>query len=708
MSGLYANVQSFLNKKAEIEVYLKDNETDLLFFTECWIREDHTDGEIAIPGYQLPVVFRKDRGGACVFVRNGISFVEVKPPNSSSDTVWLVINTGNRVNRIYGCVYRSPNSSSENNSALFEDIKWAKQNYRELFLVGDFNFPLIDWCSYEAESSMGTSFIDLLLDLGLYQAVDEPTRFRDGQTPSLLDLIVTSEENSVSNIVIDSPFGKSDHVSIKFDIANTYVQENFCNKARFNIKKMNHTAFVEDMNNVEWSDVFTHENDLDHSFDYFIGLVGELIEKHAPQIPPRKSNLAPWSTRYIGKLSKIKRKKWDRYKYTNRRCDYEQYRAALKRFNIEKEEAIRKYEESIIANKKRQPKKYYDYVGSKDKYCDTKISLKCDDAVVSDDRGCADKFNEFFSSVFTQGQANMAEYDSDSFSQFPSIEDLQIDEVMVREQILKLDPNKASGPDEVPARLLINAVDVFAPILTKILQISYDKSIVPKKLKSGNVVPIHKSGDKTDVKNYRPVSLTSIIAKVFERVIKIGVESHIDKHKIISDSQHGFQRKKSTSTNMVTFWNDISNNIENAASISILYTDLSKAFDSVPHDLLCMKLKRYGINGKIGAWIENFLNQRSQRVKIGAQLSETVPVVSGVPQGGVLSGVLFSLYMNDLPNCLEFCRISMYADDTKIFAPILSDNDVFMFQEDINRLTSWCHKWRLKLNPKNVIFYNTT
>ena len=149
------------------------------------------------------------------------------------------------------------------------------------------------------------------------------------------------------------------------------------------------------------------------------------------------------------------------------------------------------------------------------------------------------------------------------------MDDVEITEHMVRTEILKLDPNKASGPDEVPARLLIDAVDVFTPILTKIIQISYEKSVVPKNLKSRNVVPIHKSGDKTDVRNYRPVSLTSIIAKLFERVIKRGVESHIDRYKIMDERQHGFRRNKSTSTNMIMFWNEY---------VSIFYMNIRTYF----------------------------------------------------------------------------------------------------------------------------------
>ena len=167
--------------------------------------------------------------------------------------------------------------------------------------------------------------------------------------------------------------------------------------------------------------------------------------------------------------------------------------------------------------------------------------------------------------------------------------------------------------------------------------------------------------------------------------------------------QHGFCRNRSTTTNLLEFWNNVTEYIENSLSTSILYTDLRKAFDTVPHDLLLHKISRYGINGKTGEWIKEFLNNRSQRVSVGNELSLSRHVESGVPQGAVLSGMLFSLYINDLPETLKFAQISMYADDAKIFAPIKSQQNIEQFQEDIDHLVTWCQTWRLRLNPQKCL-----
>ena len=199
---------------------------------------------------------------------------------------------------------------------------------------------------------------------------------------------------------------------------------------------------------------------------------------------------------------------------------------------------------------------------------------------------------------------------------------------------------------------------------------------VPKLLKTAHITPLFKSGDKTAVNNYRPVSLTPIIAKIFETIFKDHIEAHLNRYEIISEYQHGFCKGKSTVTNMLQFQVDIATLSENSISISVIYTDLRKAFDTVPHDLLLLKLRQIGIKGKVNDWLKSFLDDRVQNVRINGKLSSTVTVTSGVPQGGVLSGMLFSIFINDLPRTLKTCQISLYADDAKIYSPVCSTNNI--------------------------------
>ena len=236
----------------------------------------------------------------------------------------------------------------------------------------------------------------------------------------------------------------------------------------------------------------------------------------------------------------------------------------------------------------------------------------------------------------------------------------------------------------------------------------YEQGLVPTELKQANVSPIFKGGNRKDPSNYRPVSITPIVAKVFESIIYDDLQKFIEDNKVISPKQHGFQKAKSTTTNLIDFWDRVTSIADNGKSLSIIYTDLKKAFDSVPHDLLLAKLEHYGVRGKTYNWIESFLQNRTQKVVVNDEASDYAPVLSGVPQGGILSGMFFILYINDLPQNLKHTEVFMYADDAKLLSEVLNNQSLTEIQQDLDSLHAWCTQWRLALNPKKCywIHYN--
>ena len=151
---------------------------------------------------------------------------------------------------------------------------------------------------------------------------------------------------------------------------------------------------------------------------------------------------------------------------------------------------------------------------------------------------------------------------------------------------------------------------------------------------------------------------------------------------------------------MLYFWNDLTAMANEGKEISVIYTDLRKVFDTVPHDLLLYKLEKNGVCGKNLEWLKDFLHNRHQKVRIGNALSSKIPIASGVPQGGVLSGLLFILYMNDMPRRFQYVKTSMYADDAKLYAAIEGETSVLQVQSDLERLSVWCRTWRMRLNAQ--------
>lgn len=701
LNCLYANVQSLLNKKSEIELAVAQTYYDLLFFTEVWIPEEAVSTDYYLEGYQTPVICAKARGGTCIYIKTGLSYSEVHPPNPVNESSWITVMTGNNRKRLYACIYRSPNSNSENNYNLLENLAWANRSFNEVVVVGDFNFPEINWNNSTCGDMLGSEFLDAVVELGWEQIVNEHTRFRDGQRPSMLDLLFVNDGNLVRNISFGSPFGKSDHLRIQFEIANEFTKITRVNRD-IDMKKLDMNKFTAQFNSVDWIS-FLENNNIETSYNKLVETITETLADCAPLRKKFPKQRAPWSNRQIGRLSKKKRQKWDRYKYTKSPTDYFAYTQALKIFNDAKELAIRNYENNIIANKKTCPRKYYSYVGRKNKYKDDTIVLQSGLEVVTDDEKCANILNNFFSSVFTVDQVP-----DNEISEQPTRESLTPDFIItedkVREKIMSLNTNKSTGPDGIPISLMKKGVNVFVPILTKLYTISYERGELPKKMKNANIIPIHKSNDRKSPNNYRPVSITSVISKIMEGIIMEELSKFVEDNNIIHESQHGFSKGKSTSSNLLKFWDDVTTMVEAGSSFSIIYTDLAKAFDKVPHNLLIIKLQRLGIGGKLLQWLKCYLYGRTQQVLIKGKVSVTTNVSSGVPQGGVLSGLLFALYINDLPEIFRFCKVSLYADDAKLYAPNNDPSSVNMIQEDINRLLQWCRLWKLQLNASKCFY----
>ena len=231
---------------------------------------------------------------------------------------------------------------------------------------------------------------------------------------------------------------------------------------------------------------------------------------------------------------------------------------------------------------------------------------------------------------------------------------------------------------------------MIAPSLTEIFTASIRAGVFPFEWKTSRVTPIHKGGAKDDPNNYRPILVISVDAKVFEKIIFDQLYKYLNTNKLLTACQSGFRSLYSTLTALLEATSDWSVNIDNGHINGVVFIDLKKAFDTIDHQILLRKLKIYGIDHKSLIWFDSYLTNRTQKCRINGQLSNSAPVACGVPQGSNLGPLLFLVYINDLPNCLNHTVPRMFADDTSIsYAATSVENLQNVINSELMNLKSW-------------------
>ena len=302
--------------------------------------------------------------------------------------------------------------------------------------------------------------------------------------------------------------------------------------------------------------------------------------------------------------------------------------------------------------------------------------------------------NNFFGSVYKEELDNVPHVDD--YSGIP-LTSIIITHEMVMEKLNSLNPGKSTGPDGWHPYFLYSLSDILCTPLTILFNKSLREGIVPPQWLEACITAIHKKGLKSVVGNYRPVSITSVICKMMESIVRDYIVMHMSSNRIFADEQHGSVPNRECMTNLLLAMEEWTEAMESGYDIDIIYTDFAKAFDSVPHKRLAVKLKSLGINGEVLRWIETFLSGRRHRVSIDGELSDWVYVKSGIPQGSVLGPILFVVFINDMPRVSNNC-CKLFADDAKIYSAIHSEDDTVSLQNDINSLVEWSTLWQLPYN----------
>ena len=526
----------------------------------------------------------------------------------------------------------------------------------------------------------------------------------------LLIWFFSDEESQISELQYHAPLDKSDHSVLTFNF-NCYLDQSKP-ITKFCYDKGNFQLIKDRLNELNWCSNFIqrYENEeIEEIWNSFKVAIHELRNEFIPQ---KLSGKTSWKDKWEIPLNEETRKaiaekkrlhrKWITSKHqpnTNAlRMSYKTARNNVKNLISQ----AKKQFEKCIANKSyRNPKMFWSHVRNKLKTKTTVAPLleekTCKSSIKFGDRDKANILQSEFSGVFTKEPiCNIPFFEERTQKK---ISNVKISEEQIRQSIFNLDSGKSCGPDEIHPRMLKELIDHIVEPIALIMNKTLEKGTLPEDWKKAHISPIYKKGARDDAANYRPISLTSIVCKMMESILRKEIMEHISKENLLSNKQYGFVNKRSSTTQLLKFVDTCIESMAKGEVVDTIYFDFAKAFDTVPHRRLLSKLSAYGIHGNIFRWIKCFLEGRTQVVKVNGVESESASVLSGIPQGSVLGPILFLIYINDLPDVVASNSL-LYADDTKIMRPIQNSHDSGILQNDINALGRWSDIWLLKFNPE--------
>ena len=330
--------------------------------------------------------------------------------------------------------------------------------------------------------------------------------------------------------------------------------------------------------------------------------------------------------------------------------------------------------------------------------------LKENGNITSDSYSKSTIINDHLTSIFINDNSNLPDL---GISPYPHLPHITVSRPGVFKLLSTLNPNKASGPDDLSAKLISTLANELTPAITSLFQQSFDSGIFPTKFKEANITPIHKKGPKSNKENYRPISLTNILSKSFEHIFASNLMKHLEHNNILTDFQHGFRKSRSTVSQLLTTCHDLAIGLNQNTQTDGILLDFSKAFDRVSHKRLLHKLNFYGVRDRNLEWAKSFLSDRLQRVVIDGVPSSYSNVISGVPQGTVLGPIFFLCFINDLPDPLS-SNIRLFADDAFLYRQIHSIADHKILQHDLDLLSKWSSDWLLDFNSSKCFVLSTT
>ena len=719
-SSLCINIRSLMNPKnfAKFEslISVLQFKPHIIAINEIWEKPNTSGQHQTLDNY---IYFSNPRqqnkgGGVAMYIKKNLIF-DFCPDlcimeEKIFESFFIDIHLENKTVTC-GTIYRSPNKKVESITKFFNFLQQVLKQIKKkkyVYIMGDLNFDLLD------QTDPGTEALtDIMFNNMFYPLINCPTRISDTSATTLDHIWTNITCTNIKSGILAHNI--SDHlpviqVSELGKVKTITPMNNLC----FSPSNLSH--FRSSLETADFNNVVTC-SDLDSAYHNFQNTILHNFNKHFfKQSTPHKKN-HNWFDKELWNLLHKKDRLYKVFLQKNCSQAKQKYLKVKNKYfyliNKKKKDYYQKRFTKYQSNLKKIWQTINEILGrTKHKTLKTYTIIR-NDKVMHEPFEIANAFNEHFSNISSTltSQLPTATTTSQDYLTSPITSTMFFFPTSPKEiklTISSLKSKLSAGWDGLPSIVIKCLPDNVIAILCYIFNVSLSEGKFIASFKHSKVIPLFKKGNPKDVANYRPISLLSCISKILEKLVYTRLYSFLKKFNIISNSQFGFRKGHSTSHLTSLLTDQLASSFNNKMPSLGVFLDLSKAFDTINHEILLKKLSYYGIRGTVHNWFKSYLTGRTQQVKFNATTSNIKPITSSVPQGSNLGPLLFIVYVNDFPNCLAFGNSLSFADDTTI---ILKDKCINKLFENTNKelqnIDNWLIANKLSINitkTKYILF----
>lgn len=674
---------------------VRNKKPSIILLSETHLTNDIEDSEVNIRGYKIIRCDSTSRhtGGVAIYSRDNLN-INIVHKENYVNTAWTlsVKIISKSIFGVFSVIYRSPSTSE----ALFIDYfkKWFDKyiNHELLTVIaGDFNINLMKNEFYSEKMK------SVLKSLGMKQFINEPTRITKN-SKTLIDYVISNRYKMKVKVLLNEKI--SDHSTIICDFEKK-CESNGRVENKQKIINYSKEVFIDNLTKIEWTKAFKWN--VNEKANFLVSNIKDCLAQFVKNIIVKPHNSQKW---YNQDLFKLRNKRDNAFKtavLTDDQANWIKYNEINILYKMKTKATKNNYYKNKLYNARDNQKKTWQVLkeivnGTND---NSNSYIEFNGVKVSDTKLIINNFNHYYVDSIIEINNSIPNQSELDFINMKMVEnDFKFNPVNYDDIISVIKGIRCQSDCELLNKtIILDALTFIGLPFLDVINSSLESGLFPTDWKISILTPVPKVQNTVKAEEFRPINQLPTYEKILEGVVKRQLNEHLEKNEILISEQFGFRKRYSCEMAINVILLNWKEEIDCGKRIIAVFLDLKRAFETINRERLIKKMEQYGVRGLEKRWFESYLTNRFQQTKMNAEISDILEVKLGVPQGAKLAADLFILYINDINQCLKYCKIALFADDCLIY---IIDTDTISantkINEDLGRINKWLNANKLKLN----------